>query len=172
MRTADVGKLKFSSFDDLVGHDVAVRGISPWLVRTTDRVARAVEILARASQHGRNERYVLKASACWQPAASITRSRTSPSGCENIAAMGLSGKIEPLLSRSVIEDGYLCLLHQGARFARFGRCVLARVEAIQADRGVPGDISSMTFPARGPPPELRREQVARLALHMVTTDAT
>ena len=29
VRTADVGKLKFSSFDDLVGHDVAVRGTVP-----------------------------------------------------------------------------------------------------------------------------------------------
>jgi hypothetical protein len=45
-----------------------------------------------------------------------------------VAAMGLSGKIEPLTPRSVIEDGFSVCFSK------------ARVEGIQADRGVPGDL--------------------------------
>ena len=56
VRTADVGKLKFSLFDDLIGHDVAVREQIPGLFEArSDRVARIVEIFTRASQHGRND---------------------------------------------------------------------------------------------------------------------
>ena len=55
VRTADAEKLKLSSFDNLIGHDVAVNEAVPGLSEQPFVAARAVESLARASQHGRNE---------------------------------------------------------------------------------------------------------------------
>jgi polar amino acid transport system substrate-binding protein len=111
VRTADVGKLKFSSFDDLVGHDVAVTGTPPglfdnpiapdlWkflsehdnLVETSGNIA-SIRILAA----GRVDYALVNLS----------------SGLTDIAAMGLSGRIEPLLSRSVVEAGlYVCFTRE------------------------------------------------------------
>jgi polar amino acid transport system substrate-binding protein len=108
IRTADVGKLKFSSFDDLVGHDVAVSGpvpglfeqpiVSPELWKFLGEHHNMVEIAGnivrlRMLAAGRVDYAVVNLS----------------SGMQEIAAMGLSGKIEPILSRSVLEDGqYIC----------------------------------------------------------------
>ena len=57
-------------------------------------------------------------------------------GVENIASLGLSGKIEPLLSREHDGRKRLCQLHQGARFARIRHRVLPRLKAIQTDQRV------------------------------------
>jgi polar amino acid transport system substrate-binding protein len=97
-RIADVEKLKFSSLDDLVGHDVAVtRGLYAWpelqkfrrqhpdMVETTD-----TDMLFRMLAAGRFEYGI----------ANLTV------GARQIARMGLSGTIEPVLSRSVVEDDY------------------------------------------------------------------
>lgn len=108
VRTADIGTLKFSSFDDLVGHDVAVRGPVPGMFQTptvppemwqflhehhnmveTNGTAEGLRMLAA----GRVDYAVVNLS----------------SGMGEVAAMGLSGKVEPLLSRSVSEGGvYVC----------------------------------------------------------------
>jgi polar amino acid transport system substrate-binding protein len=108
VRTADIGKLKFSSLDDLIGHDVAIRGPAPGVPEqptvspemrkfllehhnmvTTDGTTVSLRMLAA----GRVDYAVVNLAY----------------GKSQIAKMGLSGKIEPLLSRSVIELGvYVC----------------------------------------------------------------
>lgn len=96
IRTADLGKLKFSSFEDLVGHEIAVlRGasISPefWdFARQHHNVAETAsdETDFRMLEAGRVD-YVV---------ASFVN------GVRLIESLGLEGKIEPLLSRSLKED--------------------------------------------------------------------
>jgi len=131
VRTADIGKLKFSSFDDLIGHDVAVRGqvvVSPELWKflrehhnmvETERLPDSLRLLAA----GRVD-YTLADLGF---------------GTDAIARMGLSGKIAPLLSGNVIEGGtYLCFAKARVSPA-FVNAFSRALREIQADRGVPGD---------------------------------
>jgi polar amino acid transport system substrate-binding protein len=108
VRTVDRGKLKFSSFDDLVGHDVAVHmsvpGVysqptaSPELLKFLDEHHNMVETLGNTLSFR-----MLSAGRVDYAVANLS------TGMWSIAEMGLSGKIEPLLSHSVIEDGiYVC----------------------------------------------------------------
>jgi polar amino acid transport system substrate-binding protein len=108
VRAADIGKLKFSSPDDLIGHDVAIREqvlgvpeqptespeLSKFLREHHNMVATSGTIVSlRMLAAGRVD-YALVSLAY---------------GISEIAKMGLSGKIEPLLSRSVSEQGvYVC----------------------------------------------------------------
>jgi len=96
IRSADVGRLKFSSFEDLVGHQIAVlRGasISPefW-----DFARRHRDIAETASDEA-NLR-MLEAGRVDYVVASFVN------GMRLISSLGLQGKIEPLLSRSLKED--------------------------------------------------------------------
>jgi polar amino acid transport system substrate-binding protein len=96
VRTADAGKLKFSSFDDLVGHDIAVlRGaaISPefW-----DFVRQHRNFVETASDEG-NFR-MLEAGRVDYVVASFVN------GVRLIGSLGLDGKVQPLSSRSLKED--------------------------------------------------------------------
>ena len=96
VRTADAGKLKFSSFDDLVGHDIAVlRGasISPefW-----DFVHQHRNFVETASDEG-NFR-MLEAGRVDYVVASFVN------GMRLIGSLGLDAKVEPLRSRSLKED--------------------------------------------------------------------
>ena len=96
VRTADVGRLRFSSFEDLVGHEIAVlRGasISPefWdfvRQRLTVRETASDEVNLRMLEAGRVD-YVV---------ASFVN------GMRLIRTLNLEGKIEPLPSRSLKED--------------------------------------------------------------------
>src|SRR5260370_9381609 len=96
VRTADVGRLQFSSFEDLVGHEIAVlRGasISPefWdFAHQHNNVAETVSDEAdfRMLEAGRVD-YVV---------ASFVN------GVPLIASLGPDRQIEPLLSRSLKED--------------------------------------------------------------------
>jgi len=96
VRTADAGRLKFSSFADLVGHEIAVlRGasISPefWAFAREQRTIRETasdEVNMRLLEAGRVD-YVVASFA---------------NGMRLIRSLGLDGKIEPLLSRSLKED--------------------------------------------------------------------
>lgn len=106
VRTADIGKLKFSSFDDLIGHDVAIREAVP---EVSEQVS--PELWSFLRQHhnmvATNGTPVglrmLAAGRVDYAVASLTY------GMSEITKMGLSGKIEPLLSRSVKEEGvYVC----------------------------------------------------------------
>jgi polar amino acid transport system substrate-binding protein len=91
-----VGKLKFSSFNDLVGHDIAVlRGaaVSPefWnFVREHRNFSETAsgEANFRMLEAGRVDYVVL----------------SFVQGMRLIGSMGLYGKVEPLLSRSLKED--------------------------------------------------------------------
>jgi polar amino acid transport system substrate-binding protein len=96
VRTADAGRLKFSSFEDLRGHEVAVlRGasISPefWAFareHLTIRETASDEVNMRMLEAGRVDYAV----------ASFVN------GVRLIRSLNLEGKIEPLLSRSLKED--------------------------------------------------------------------
>ena len=96
VRASDAGRLKFSSFDDLVGHDIAVlRGasISPefWnFVRQHQNFAETAsdEANFRMLEAGRVD-YVVASFA---------------NGMRLIGSLGLDGKVQPLLSRSLKED--------------------------------------------------------------------
>ena len=108
VRTADVGKLKFSSFDDLVGHDVAVRESFPDLF---EQPALSPELWRFLREHHN----MVETSGTTESLRMLAAGRVDYAvanlvlGMNNIASLGLSGKIEPLLSRSVIEDGiYVC----------------------------------------------------------------
>ena len=96
VRAADAGKLKFSSYDDLVGHDIAVlRGasISPefW-----DFVHQHRNFVETASDEG-NFR-MLEAGRVDYVVASFVN------GVRLIGSLGLDGKVGPLLSRNLKED--------------------------------------------------------------------
>ena len=108
VRTADIGKLKFSSLDDLIGHDVAIRGT---VTGVSEQPTVSPELLKFLREHhnmvATNGTIVslrmLAASRVDYAVVSLAY------GMSEIKKMGLSGKIEPLLSRSVIEkDVYVC----------------------------------------------------------------
>jgi polar amino acid transport system substrate-binding protein len=96
IRAADAGRLQFSSFDDLVGHEIAVlRGasVSPefWdFVRQHQNVTEtaADEANFRMLEAGRVDFVVA----------------SSVNGARLIDSLGLKGKIAPLSSRSLKED--------------------------------------------------------------------
>ena len=96
VRAADVGRLRFASFDDLLGHDIAVlRGasISPdfW-----DFARRHQRIVETASDEA-NFR-MLEAGRVDYVVASFVN------GTRLIGSLGFEDKIAPLLSRSLKED--------------------------------------------------------------------
>jgi polar amino acid transport system substrate-binding protein len=138
VRTA-VGKLKFSSLDDLIGHDIAVHRpadgvfeqptVSPELWKFLLERHNMVETLGPGVSFR-----MLAAGRVDYAVANLT------TGIRYIEATGLSGKIEPLLSPQRNRRRLFCLLQQSAHFTLLGRDVFARVEGIQADRGVSSDI--------------------------------
>jgi polar amino acid transport system substrate-binding protein len=96
VRAADAGRLKFSSFDDLVGHDIAVlRGasISPefW-----DFVHQHRDFTETANDEA-NFR-MLEAGRVDYVVASFAN------GLRLIGSLGLESKVQPLSSRSLKED--------------------------------------------------------------------
>jgi hypothetical protein len=106
-RAVDVGKRQFSSFDDLVGHQVAVPRIVPGLFEHS--------ILARVLWKLLHERGGMveangapKNPKCWPPAALTVRSRFSqrdPGSRRN----GTIRKDEPLMSSGVVDGRkYIC----------------------------------------------------------------
>jgi polar amino acid transport system substrate-binding protein len=105
VRSADVGRLKFSSFDDLVGHDIAVHGPPQGVLEQPTASPELLKFLlehhnmVETSGPGVSFR-MLAAGRVDYAVANLT------TGMRVIAANDLTGKIEPLLSRSVIEDGF------------------------------------------------------------------
>jgi len=96
VRTADVGRLRFASFDDLVGHDIAVlRGasISPefW-----DFARRHQHVVETASDEA-NFRMLEAGRVDYVVASHVNGTRL-------ISSLGFTGKIAPLPSRSLKED--------------------------------------------------------------------
>jgi polar amino acid transport system substrate-binding protein len=108
VRTADIGKLKFSSFDDLVGHDVAIRGPVPGMF---EQPTVPLELWKFLHEHEN----MVEVNGTIEGLRMLVAGRVDyavvdlSSAIGEIAANGLAGKIEPLLSRSVSEGGvYVC----------------------------------------------------------------
>ena len=105
IRSTDVGKLKFSSFDDLIGHDVAVHGPVRGLF---EQPTVSPELWSFLREHHN----MVETNGGITSLSMLTAGRVDfvytnlSTGMRNAAAMGLSGKVEPLLSGSVIEEGY------------------------------------------------------------------
>jgi polar amino acid transport system substrate-binding protein len=105
VRTTDVGKLKFSSFDDLVGHDIAVHGPARGVLEQPTVSPELWQFLL--AHHNMVETFGAGVSFRMLAAGRVDYAIANlTTGIRAIDAMGLSGKIEPLLSRSVIEDGF------------------------------------------------------------------
>jgi polar amino acid transport system substrate-binding protein len=108
VRTADIGKLKFTSFADLIGHDVAVTKSYPGLLEQPTISPELWEFLHThrnmVETDGTTESLrMLAAGRVDYAAANLILAK------ENIARLGLSGKVAPILSRDVREDGvYTC----------------------------------------------------------------
>jgi polar amino acid transport system substrate-binding protein len=109
IRTADIEKLKFSSLDDLVGHDVAASGSN---VRgLPDEPKLSPELWSFLREHhnlvvtnGTPESLRMLAAGRVDYAVANLNF-----GMRAISTMGLSGEIEPLLSRIAFDaDSYVC----------------------------------------------------------------
>ena len=108
VRSADVGRLKFSSFDELVGHEVAVPGTVPGPFQQSIVPPDLWKLL-------REHDDLVETNGARQGLQMLAAGRVDyafanlPAGTRDIAAMGLAGKIEPLLSSRVMEGGqYIC----------------------------------------------------------------
>jgi len=108
VRTADAGKLKFSSFDDLVGHEVAVLEPIPG---SSEHPLLSPELWKFLGEHHN----MVETSGTMEMLRMLAAGRIDYAVANLnlakrlIARAGLSGKIAPLLSRDVIEGGiYTC----------------------------------------------------------------
>jgi len=108
VRTADIGKLKFSSFNDLIGHDVAVTQSYPGLLEQPTVSPQLWQFLH--AHHNMVETDGTTESLRMLAAGRVDFAVANLIlGKENIARLGLSGQIAPILSRDVREDGvYTC----------------------------------------------------------------
>jgi polar amino acid transport system substrate-binding protein len=108
VRTADVAKLKFSSFDDLIGHDVAVRGSLPGVFKQPAVSPELSKFLLE--HHNMVETNGIDEALRMLAAGHVDYVVANLSfGMNAVARMGFSGQIEPLLSRSAFEEGgYVC----------------------------------------------------------------
>ena len=111
VRTADVGRLRSASFDDLVGHDIAVlRGasISPefW-----DFARRHQHVVETASDEA-NFRMLEAGRVDYVVASHVN-------GMRLIASLGVAGKIAPLPSRSLKEDNLYVIFSKQRVSAEF-----------------------------------------------------
>ena len=96
VRAADAGKLKFSSFDDLVGHDIAVQrgaAVSPEFWNFVHQRRNFTETAS-----GEANFRMLEAGRVDYVVASFDQ------GMRLISSLGLYGKVQPLSSRSLRED--------------------------------------------------------------------
>jgi polar amino acid transport system substrate-binding protein len=111
VRTADVGRLRFASFDDLMGHDIAVlRGasISPEFWDFARRHQRVVETASDEA----NFRMLEAGRVDYVVASHVNGSRL-------IASLGFAGKIAPLPSRSLKEDNLYVIFSKQRVSAEF-----------------------------------------------------
>jgi polar amino acid transport system substrate-binding protein len=110
VRTADAGRLKFSSFDDLIGHDVAVNEPIPGSSEQPQPPL-SPELWKFLREHGNMvETNGVTESLRMLAAGRVDYAVAALSLAERmIATNGLNGKVEPLLSRDVIKEGiYVC----------------------------------------------------------------
>ena len=139
VRTTDIGKLKFSSIDDLIGHAVAIPGVMPGLFR---QPIVPPDFWTFLRVHGD----LVEAAGGLQAFQMLAAGRVDYAvanlrdGMMYSAETGLSGKIKPLLSRSVTENGqYICFTKgrvSPALVAAFSRALkqFKQTDAFQAIR--------------------------------------
>ena len=111
VRTADVERLRFASFDDLIGHDIAVlRGasISPEFWDFARRHQRVVETASDEA----NFRMLEAGRVDYVVASHVN-------GMRLIASLGFAGKIAPLPSRSLKEDNLYLIFSKQRVSAEF-----------------------------------------------------
>jgi len=108
VRAADAGRLKFSSFEDLAGHDVAVREPPPGSAEYPELSA---PLLAFLHEHHN----MVETSSAAEVLGMLAAGRVDYAvmgvefGPRAIADRGLAGRIVPLLPRTVNEQGvYVC----------------------------------------------------------------
>jgi polar amino acid transport system substrate-binding protein len=109
VRAADGESLKFSSNEDLVGHVVAIReSVPPGSFEHPELSPELWKFLRE--RHNMVETKGTTESLRMLAAGRVDYAVLNLSlGMENVASLGLSGKIQPLLSRSVVEEGvYVC----------------------------------------------------------------
>jgi polar amino acid transport system substrate-binding protein len=109
VRAADAGKLKFPSFDDLIGHDVAINEQFPSGYSENPRLS--PELWKFLREHGNK----VETRSSTQSFSMLAAGRVdyAVAGLRMakrlIAAAGLTGTIEPLLSRNVtVVRLYVC----------------------------------------------------------------
>jgi polar amino acid transport system substrate-binding protein len=108
VRTADAGKLKFSSFNDFVGHGIAVPGAMPGLF---NQPIVPPDLWKFLREHDDTIESIGGPKAFRMLAAGHVDYVVSNlhDGMMYVARMGAPGKITPLLSRSVMDNGrYIC----------------------------------------------------------------
>ena len=131
VRTADVGRLRFASFDDLMGHDIAVlRGasISPEFWDFARRHQRVVETASDEA----NFRMLEAGRVDYVIASHVNGSRL-------IASLGFAGKIAPLPSRSLKEDNLYVIFSKqrvSAEFVAQFSSALSRFKQTAAFRAI------------------------------------
>jgi polar amino acid transport system substrate-binding protein len=105
VRTIDSEKLKFSSFNDLIGHDVAVHGPVRDLF---EQPTASVELWHFLREHHNMVETIGGPTSLRMLAAGRVdyAYMNLSTGMRQIDLMGLSGTIEPLLSGYVVEEGY------------------------------------------------------------------
>ena len=108
VRTANVEKLKFSSFDDLIGHDVAALGM---IAGMSEPSMMSLELWKFLREHHN----LVETNSSIDSLRMLAAGRVDYAvsslafGKSEIVKMGLSGEIEPLLSPGGIDDGgYVC----------------------------------------------------------------
>lgn len=109
VRSADIGKLKFSSNEDLVGHVVATRKSVP--PGSFEHPELSPELLKFLREHHN----MVETESTTESLRMLAGKRVDYAvlnlvlGNENLVDLGLSGEVAPLLSRSVVEKGiYTC----------------------------------------------------------------
>jgi polar amino acid transport system substrate-binding protein len=112
VRAADVGKLKFSSFDDLVGHNVAAREADPGFF---GRPVASPEMPPEMWEFLRGNHILVETTSSAESFRMLIAGHVDYAvadvkfGRRLLAKMGLSEQVEPLLSRTVMEDShYVC----------------------------------------------------------------
>jgi polar amino acid transport system substrate-binding protein len=104
-RTADIATSKFSSFNDLIGHEVAVHAPVPGVL---EQPTVSPELWKLLLEH----RNMVETSGATESIRMLAAGRVDYAvvnltvGKRDAALIGLSEKIQPILSRSVMEDGF------------------------------------------------------------------
>ena len=142
VRKADVGRLEFSSFDDLVGHEVGVPGTVPGLFETIDRTTRPVESsCVSITEHGQEMNGALQGLQMLAAGRIDYAFANLPDRDAERRRNGIiwEGRTAVVPKRDGRRDNMFALARRGDFFL-FRRCFLACVEAVQANRRIPGDI--------------------------------